>query len=207
MEELIPALIFVLIVLAQGIATMLRKNTDEDETRDENGEVPPPEWEPRKASPTPTYPKSSEAEPEWRRVPPQSQPRQSQPDVPKYGAPKPVNKPTEEETLWEKMAREFLDAEEVYVEEEPQPKTQPKPQPKAKPKPSTSQPKPKAQKPKKPVTQYTKQEAAQTILSAYSPAFVNLMKQAERYPMRTGIIFTEIMKRPRAARKFPRLVK
>ncbi len=95
------------------------------------------------------------------------------------------------------MLRDLLDADDVFVEQEPRPaQTQPKPKPKSKPK----QPPLSKKQEHKPATQtgvyYTVKPARKRKQT--HPFFLQLAKDAEQNPLRTGIIFAEILNRPRS---------
>ncbi|MEW6235630.1 MAG: hypothetical protein AB1656_09610 [Candidatus Omnitrophota bacterium] len=210
LQDLIVPLVILIAVLIQGVGSFLKGNYEKDEDGDVPSSTPPIVVQPkpeRQSAP----PVSPDQRPVWEAVSPDD--NRTRP-APKRPAPKPqpaaleeekpINVPAQE-SPWGKILRELLDADEVFVEEEPpRPKKIPrKPKPEPKPQSAAAAPSPTPQ----PIPIAAAFVKPATVKRAYPAALARIMKNAEKDPVRAGIIFSEIIKPPPSLEYFGRIVK
>lgn len=207
MENLFEAIAILLIILFSGAGEIAKRMRE----RTKNRERPEPKPEPARTS-APAAPErrtrqrqpprapQREAEwtpePEWRRRPqtaPAGGPLRREPLSPKAER-------SEEEDAMTKMFKELfgVDEPEIVVEEERKPEPVP-PAPKferSKYKTTTVRA-PKAPKP----AVLASTRAFPTGRTAPNPFFVELARRAETEPLRAGVLFSEILQKPRAFRR------
>jgi len=208
MEDLIVPLVILVAVLIQGVSSFLKKEEEKGEDENTPSATPPIVFqpEPKRRNAQPSNP---EQRPVWEAASPdedRTRPAQRRPAPKPVEAreEKPINVPPQE-SPWGKILRELLDADEVFVEEEPpRPKKLPR-KPKPTPKPQSAAEAPVSVPQRIPIAAAIVKPAP--MKRSYPSALARIMKNAEKDPVRAGVIFSEIIKPPPSLEYFGRIIK